>query len=148
MEQISLMNWLLEVDVEKTKDFYSKDIELCDCLYCQNYMEACNHIDNSVMEIFATFGINSSKPSHLSFFDEMEDGMRLYHMNYHIVGKLVEGAYCTDSEWNKSNTAEIENFTFGFNKDLIFVHDDFPNPVLQLEIEARIPWVLSEKPED
>ena len=148
MKQIRLMNWIINADVNMTKDFYSKDIELCNCLYCENYMEACNHVDSSVMEIFAMLGINPSKPSHLSEFGEMQDGLRLYHGSYHIIGKLIEGKYCTDSDWNNANTAGIKNFTFGFNKDLTFVHDDFPHPVLQLEFEARIPWVLNEKPED
>lgn len=143
-----MMNWLLEVDVDKTKGFYGKDIELCNCLYCENYMEACKHLDSPIIEVFTTLGVNPSKPSHLSEFGEMEDGLRLYHGSYHVVGKLVEGLYSTSSEWNDVNTAEVGKFTFAFEKDLMFVHDDFPYPVLQLEFEARIPWVLNEKPED
>ncbi len=30
----------------------------------------------------------------------------------------------------------------------MFVYDEFPGPVLQLEFEALIPWVLNEKPGD
>lgn len=78
----------------------------------------------------------------------MEGGLRLYIGSYHIVGKLVEGEYCKDSEWNDTNTAKVENFTFAFNKELMFVHDELWRPVLQLDFEARIPWVLNEKPED
>lgn len=148
MKQLSIMKWLLEIEVDKTRAFYSKDIDLCDCLYCENYMEACKHINSSAMEIFTTLGINPLKPSHLSEFGEIEDGLRLYIGSYHIVGKLVKGAYCTDSVWNETNTVEIGDFTFGFDKDLLFVHDEFPRPVLQLRFEARIPWVLDKKPED
>lgn len=148
MKQIRLMNWLLEVDVNKTKEFYCKNIELCNCLYCENYMEACKHIDSSVMKVFTTLGINPSKPSHLSEFGEMKDGLRLYIGNYHIVGKLVEGEYCTDADWNDTNTARIENFTLGFGKELMFVHDELLRPALQLEFEARIPWVLDEREEE
>jgi hypothetical protein len=147
VKQICLMKWVLEVDLNKTKEFYSKDIELCHCLYCENYMEACKHIDPSIMEVFTVSGINPSKPSHLSEFGEMEDGLRLYIGSYHIVGKLVEGEYCTDSEWNDTNTTKIENFTFGFKKELMFVHDELLRPILQLDFEARIPWALNEKPE-
>lgn len=58
MKQIRLLKWLIEVDQDKTKEFYSKDIELCDCLYCENYMEACMHIEPSILELFTAVGIN------------------------------------------------------------------------------------------
>lgn len=148
MKQIKLMKWLLEVDVDKTRGFYNKDIELCDCLSCENYMEASKQIVSPVLDVFSMLGITPSKPSHLSEYGEMEDGLRLYIGSYHIVGKLVEGEYCTGSEWDETNTAKIQNFTFGFEKELMFVYDEFPRPVLQLEFEALIPWVLNEKPGD
>jgi hypothetical protein len=37
-------------------------------------MEASQHIEPLVIEMFATLGINPSKPSHLSELDEMETG--------------------------------------------------------------------------
>lgn len=141
------MKWLLEVDVDKTKEFYSKDIAWCDCLYCENFMEASKHINPPIMEVFTALGINPSKPSHLSEFGTIEDELRLYIGSYHIVGRLVEGEHCRDSDWNDSNTASIENFTFGFKEELTFVHDELLRPVLQLDFEARIPWGLNEKPE-
>jgi len=142
MEKIEFMDWLLEVDVDKTKEFYNKEFELCDCLYCENYRKACKYLSLSVKELFAMLGIHPSKPSHLSEFGEMADGMRIYGGCYHLVGKIVEGEYCTSSTWNDANTAEIGNFTIGFEKDLMFVHDDFPHPVLQIGFEAKMPWVL------
>jgi hypothetical protein len=148
VKQIRKLKWLLEVDVDKTKDFYSKEIELCSCLYCENYIEACKRIDPSIMAVLTMLGIIPSKPSHLSEFGEMEDGLRLYIGSYHLVGNLIEGEYCRDSEWNDTNTASIKNFTFGFNKELLFAPDELQPPVLQLDFEARIPWVLNEKPED
>lgn len=141
MKRISLMKWLLEVDLNKTREFYSKDIELCDCLFCENYMTACMYSDPSVIGLFNVLGINPAKPSHLSEFGEMEDGLRLYIGSYHIVGKLIEGEYSEDSDWNDTNTARIKNVTFGFKKELLF----YMTSCYDL---ARIPWVLNEKPKD
>ena len=148
MKQLRVKKWLLEIDVVKTREFYHKDIELCDCLSCENYMEATKHINTQVLEIFTMLGITPSKPSRLSEYGEMEDGLRLYIGRYHIVGKLVEGEYCTDSEWDETNTARIQNFTFGFNKELMFAPNELRGPVLQVDFEANIPWVLNEKPID
>lgn len=148
MEKIRLMNWLVEVDVNKTNAFYQKDIGICDCLDCENYRQAWKQEDASVIEIFATLGIDPAKPSHLSGFGEEQDGLRLYHGSYHVIGKLIEGKHCTDSDWDDPYTIKIKNFTFGFHKEVTFIPDDFPQPVLQLEFENRIPWVLEVEPED
>ncbi|GEN89800.1 hypothetical protein MKY30_08150 [Oceanobacillus sp. FSL W8-0428] len=82
MKQIRLMKWLLEVDLYKTEKFYTKDIEICDCLYCRNFIEASKHFNPAIIEVFTGLGINLSKPSHLSEFGEQEDGLRL------ILGEL------------------------------------------------------------
>ncbi len=39
LKQITIGNWLLEIDMEKTRDFYEKGIEVCNCLYCNNFVE-------------------------------------------------------------------------------------------------------------
>ncbi|WP_062105521.1 hypothetical protein [Bacillus niameyensis] len=146
MNQINLFDWVLEVDMKKTKEYYDKDIDLCDCLYCENFKESTKRFDPRIMEMFFSLGINPSKPSPLSEFGEIKDGLHLYVGSYPIVGHLVEGKYCSNSVWNEANTVGIENFTFGFGKEISLVHDDLPKPVLQLEFEVLIPWIFTEKP--
>lgn len=101
-----------------------------------------------IIGVFNMLGIDSSKPAHLSEFGEKEDKCRLYIGSYHLVGKLVDGEYCSDAEWNEKNTAKIENYRFGFNKEVNFVQGQTLKPILQLDFEASIPWVLNERPED
>lgn len=148
MERIHLEKWLLEVDLKKTIEFYNKDMDLCHCLYCENFMEASKQNDPYINSVFTRLGIDPSKPVQLSEFGKTEEGLRYYMGSYHLVGELAEGSYCTDSEWNENNTAKIGSFTFGFNKEVVFVDDDFPQPRLQLDFEIQIPWVLDEEPED
>jgi len=145
---IKFNNWLLEVDLHKTKEFYRKEVELCNCIYCENYIKVCKQLGKPLMDVFATFGINPTKPSHLSEFGAEEDGLRLYIGSYHFVGKLINGVYCSDSNWNAGNTVKVENFTFGFSEELQFVHKELEHPVLQLDFEARIPWILNQGPEE
>lgn len=57
---------------------------------------------------------------HLSEVGETENGLRLYIDYNDIVGKIIEGEYGTDSDWNNPNTIEVENFIFGFDKHLMF----------------------------
>ncbi|MBD8069584.1 hypothetical protein [Bacillus sp. PS06] len=147
MKQFQLLNWVVEVDVEKTREFYRNEMEQCDCLYCENYRIACKSIDSSINDVFTSLGIQPAMPSHLSEFGDTE-GLHLYIGHYHIVGHLIEGRYCTDSETDEMNVATIGNFTIWLEKELTFVHDELPRPVLQLAFEVGLPWVLSEKPED
>ena len=148
LQQIRIGKWLLEVYIDKTREFYNKDTEVCNCLYCKNYVEAYKYLKTSVSDIFNKLGIHPAKPANLSEFPTEEAGTRLYIGNYHLVGRVLEGELCTFSNFNEMNTFEIENFTFGFSEDLEFVPEGFPPPVLQLSFNANIPWVLKENPDD
>lgn len=145
LQQIRLANWIVEVDIDKTREYYKKGIDVCSCLYCNNFVEACKHLDTSVAKLFNELGINPAMPAHLSQFPTEETMTKLYIGNYHLVGRVLEGVLSTSSNWNETNTIEIENFIFGFSEDLEFVPGSFPNPVLQLDFEAEIQWVLDEK---
>ncbi|MGE7941868.1 hypothetical protein ACQKNB_07255 [Lysinibacillus xylanilyticus] len=148
LQQIRIGKWLLEADIDKTQEFYDKDITVCNCLYCKNYVEACKYLNTSVFDIFNKLGINSAKPTHLSESPTEKAGTRLYIGNYHLVGRVLEGELCTLTNFNDMNTFEIENFTVGFSEDLEFVPEGFPTPILQLSFDAYIPWVLKENPDD
>ena len=148
MQQLRIGKWLLEVDIDRTREFYNKDIVNCNCLYCKNYIEASDHLKTSVSDIFIKFGIHPAKPSHLSEFPTEDAATLLYIGEYHFVGRVLEGELCTSSNFKETNTIEIENFVFGFSEDLVFVPEDFPTPILQLSISANIPWILIENPND
>ncbi|MGX9135062.1 hypothetical protein ACWV26_11940 [Rummeliibacillus sp. JY-2-4R] len=148
LQQIRIEKWLLEVDLVKTREFYSKDIEVCNCLYCKNYVEASKFLNTSLSDIFNKLGVLATKPAELSEFPTEETGTRLYIGDYHIVGRVLDGELCTSSRFNEMNTFKVGNFTFGFSKHLEFVPEGFPHPVLQLSFVANIPWILSENPDD
>lgn len=148
MKRIRLEKWLLDVDEDKTGRLYHENTEICHCLYCRNYTEVMNNLSLSIHSVFTTLGIKPTKPMLLSEFGKAENGVHLYIGSYPFVGELLEGRYCTDSEWDETNTATIGFFTFGITKELVVNADELPQPSLQLDVEARIPWVLDESPED
>lgn len=50
------------------------------------------------------------------------------------------------SYWNKENTYEItKDYHISFGEEAALLEKGFPLPVLQIEIEANIPWVLDEE---
>jgi hypothetical protein len=57
--------------------------------------------------------------------------------------------------WNKNDESgtvtsldkdlyKIDNFRFGFTNEKNLVRDGFPEPILQIEFEGIVPWVISE----
>lgn len=148
LQQIRIGKWLIEVDIDKTQEFYSKDKPICNCLYCENFVEACKNLKTAVSDVFTELGINPAKPAHLSEFPTDEESKRLYLGHYHLVGRVLEGELCTVTNFNAMNTFEIENFTVGFSEVLEFVPEGFPTPILQVSFEAKILWALKENPDD
>ncbi|MBD3109931.1 hypothetical protein IEO70_16450 [Bacillus sp. AGMB 02131] len=151
MQTVQVAQWLLKVDAEKTREFYKnvKSEEVCDCIYCLNFMEASKSLDPAVLQLFRQLGINPEKPSHLSDIPISEDKMIRYYIgNYHFVGTVIDGQMCTLSDWNETNTVQMHPFKLGISNKTKFGPENFPKPMLQLDFEADIPWLLAEEPEE
>lgn len=118
---------------------------LCDCLYCLNFYEAMKSRSEIELQFFNRLGINPSQCNHLSHFDPQENGLYFYIGCYHMVGKVSNK---TPLEIiNSDGAIEISNnLHIGFSNDLEFVPGGFTRPVLQLDFEIEVPWVLVEKP--
>ncbi|MFQ6581614.1 hypothetical protein [Priestia megaterium] len=138
-------DWILEIDVEETKTQYLKKGDLCDCLYCLNFYEAMKSRSEIEFQFFNRLGINPSQCNHLSHFDPQENGLHFYIGCYHMVGK--ESNKTPLNIMNSDGAIEISNnLHIGFSNDLEFVPGGFTRPVLQLDFEIEVPWVLVEKP--
>ena len=151
LRTVKIAHWLLEVDPERTKGFYQgiKAEEMCDCLYCQNFVEASKSLDPAVLQLFQQLGIEPGKPSHLSDIPKSEDKINRNNLRkYHFVGKVIEGELCNLSDWDETNTLQVDNFKLGISRDMEFGPDNFPEPILQLDFEADLPWLLVEEPEE
>jgi hypothetical protein len=155
MKIMNIGDWILEVDVERTKDFYQayhQITEGCDCLFCKNFVTAVELLPKPVLDLFRSLGIDPTKEGEVSEYCENEDGTHLYGGFYHIVGQLISGPECwvkTSEEGSHLatiNLIEISGFTFGFTYGISLLPDGFPEPALQLEFQGSIPWMLDEKP--
>lgn len=140
--QLRIEEWLLEIDADQTKSFYNKGFEVCDCAYCANFAAAAGQMSLKLLSLLTAMGINPAMPAELSEFPSEQKGFHRYVGFYHFTGEVLAGELSTLSSWSESNTLKIDNFTIGFSTDLLFVPDGFPSPVLQLEFETDIPWVL------
>ena len=151
-------NFVLDVDVERTREFYARDDRWqCDCRSCRNYDKAILTAPETVLDFLRSMGVDPLKPAEIySVKGELEeDGTLWYNGWLHVCGVLVECPKTTCKTMGKYNfyayETNVEYFPdpdYPFSvlpvKNLAVVAKDFPEPVLQLEIDTRLPWVLPE----
>ena len=149
----------LDIDVQKTRAFYRKSInvsESCSCPGCRNYENAVGILPDEIKCFFNSIGVDIKKPAEVYVNSAHSDGSLLYGGFYHLCGTILNGESAwvkqnadnkdsTASYWKHSKTHPILNgFYVSFQEDCSLVEAGFPAPILQMEIEANIPWVLQE----
>ena len=160
MHKVKFRDWEFEVDSELTRKTYAKVIggfsEGCDCKYCLNYHPQKDKIfPEEIKILFENLGIDCHKESEcVNYFDTSEfsntdknkDGV--YGGWFHFAGKILWGKECVDESSNTCNLTRItDNFSIGIKKDkaLNFFENDVP--LVQVEFEAKIPWIIEESKE-
>lgn len=143
MKIIPLKDWILKIDSEKTKEYYDSITveEGCSCDYCRNYIKNCERFTKKVMDFYKMLGIDPQKEGEFMEFETDTDD-HLYMGFYHLVGEIVKRPDSEVSKWNDLNIIKIDNLKFTFTDKLDLVPDKFPRPVIQLEFEVVLPWLL------
>ena len=111
---------------------------------------------DEVLCFFQSLGIDMKKMTEIYVNRANPDGTLLYGGFCHLCGNALEGKSAwvetqenADSKtfvWQKENTYKIsDDFRVSFQEECALVEKGFPQPVLQMEIEAVIPWVLEEE---
>ncbi len=156
---IRLGKFQLQTDPEKTRKFYKKMkyvTDGCGCAGCRNFEKAVDYMPDEVFCFFHSLGIDMKKITEIYVNRANPDGTLLYGGFCHLCGTMPEGKSAwvetqetSDSKtfvWQKANTYEIsDDFRVSFQEECALVEKGFPRPVLQMEIEAAIPWVLEEE---
>jgi len=109
----------------------------CDCTSCANY-RANRHalFTTACLAFFAQFGIDPIKPAEIYDVGPVEGstpGMIQYGGWFHFIGEIVRLG---------ENVALSPDLTVWFSRKIALAAASFTGPVVQLEIEARLPWVL------
>ena len=143
----------VDVDIEATKAFYDRHaktvLEDCGCINCRNYYEAISKTSDQVQNFFRTLGIDPQKSPEAAWFNTDEKGMAYYWIIFHVVGTIIDSVELYRSRGDRvcepihENYYEVDRgFKVGFTSEIVLLEKDFPEPCIQLEIDAHIPWVL------
>ena len=96
---------------------------------------------------FNELGNDIRKAVEIMVWCSENNGQALYYGGfYHICGELLSGEnFWKDSgEINMSEVYSItEGYRVGFSRQTALLEENFPNPVIQMEIDFHnVPWVL------
>ena len=105
----------------------------------------------AVTDFLESLGIDPRKPAEV--FDVMggldENGQVWYNGFYHICGTRLEGedawVHTSESSMHLDGDrmyAVDDSFKVSFEEQIHLLHKEFPAPVLQMEIDARLPVAL------
>ncbi|GJL80120.1 MAG: hypothetical protein NPINA01_31090 [Nitrospinaceae bacterium] len=148
---MKISKWEIAADSLATRAVYEK-IESgtgCDCDHCKNFEKlGADVFPPEMHEIFRLLGIDFAKPVEVFRYCRLDSGLHSYGGWYHFIGSIVDGADCV-----QNCSVELERISdkasFGFSRQASLVHDSFPDhPVIQLDIDIEIPWVLNETEPD
>ena len=148
---IQFRDWTFEVDKQTTERAYkaveSSAAQECGCVYCQNFLLQQETIyPLEVIQFFESVGIDYHKESDASEYGELDKGLRIYISNFHFAGRIKTGESSAlalpAGGYQLKLTPISERVKIGFwpNNELSY----FPSetPLVQIELEVQLPWLL------
>ncbi|MDF2566833.1 MAG: hypothetical protein K0R90_289 [Oscillospiraceae bacterium] len=152
--RIKTSKYILEVDYEKTKEYYTNAQQYeCECIYCKNYIAAASGLPKETKEFLEILGIDYMK-------------IALVSKLYADENKVSYDCYCRIAGWIMSNHAvekrtqdnrvyyvrvveEIAEMGIFFHDDRNIFYDchDFPDPCFEMNFKVFLPWKLEKREE-
>ncbi|MCY8161858.1 hypothetical protein MOC52_04310 [Bacillus inaquosorum] len=105
-ETIRVGDWVIKADVEETRKQYEKEIDMCECLLCQNFREVMKTLPPDKAQIFEDLGLQPSVCPDINEFGP-EGNRHLYVARYFIVGRIAEGKKEWDPDRNWTISFEL-----------------------------------------
>jgi hypothetical protein len=152
----SIARWQIDYDADATRARYAQVAQgsqiTCSCSDCRNFAAALEHaFPPPVRDILDQLGIDQSKPAEVYTTGEVDSDFQQYSGWFHFVGCIESGAdaWRQVDEEGKSFTGEFEpfgtHFRIGFTSRIALLPEPFQSdPVVQLEFQTFVPWVLAE----
>jgi hypothetical protein len=133
---------MFDCDVAVTRKAYETilagGVETCECTGCKNFLAQRDTVfPDEVLSLFNDLGVDYKRDTEIYHTALLEPGLHLYGGWFHFVGTILN---------EPIGPATVHNFTIDFiaNRDL--AAKAFANhPLVQIEITAKLPWVLPVK---
>ena len=149
--QRTVARWLIDHDPDATRRCYAQ-LPVgtgCTCNQCRNFDAAAGRTFPPAFEaLLDALGVDPAKPAELCHWCREPSGLYLTGGWFHLVGSIVAGEDVVH-EVSGTGTFRFEELVpgleFGFSARLALVREVFVElPLVQLEFQTRVPWVLAE----
>lgn len=149
--RFSFGDYVVDVDVEKTREIYASLTPVtsrCKCEYCANYQKVAPTMPAQVLDFFDHLGVDLTKITESVAYNRTHNGGVTYGGWLHVCGKIVKGK--EDNEHTitlrpKEAHGVTDAFKVWFSEECIMVEKAFDSPVIQIDFQTDLPWVLDSK---
>ena len=152
---VTVGQYTVDIDVEKTRRAYRALPHItqgCGCDGCLNFEKAVDTLPPQIRGFFDDLGIDMKKITECYVNCKNNDGTLFYGGFCHVCGTLLQGESAwvkvseTHSYYDPNAAYRIdEHVCVSFQKECFLVEQAFEAPILQLEFQANIPWVLDKE---
>ncbi|AVK51373.1 hypothetical protein AXY43_03935 [Clostridium sp. MF28] len=154
MKSIIFEGWKIEIDKEKTKNYYSQlyrdGLREC-CSDCRNYYYGIRHLPKVFIDFLESLFIVPETPICAYKLDKVADNIFLYDVNYLISGNILEKP---DNAENASENGKkvFKTSTLTDEVEFYFTKELYPSlrnlsgyeSYFELQLFCEIPWVIDE----
>lgn len=149
---LEIGNYRLEIDPERTAAFYAAQSGItCGCAGCRNYERAALSLPEQVLGLFSELGIDPAKPAEVYVNCAGTADTVYYGGFYHICGAILSDTNpwvpVTDRCFRFDEACRIrlsDCCSVFFTEQVHLLEEGFPSPVIQMEIDFTLPWMLEE----
>lgn len=141
LQQINDNGLIILVDRELTNQIHhNPKYYVCDCAYCRNYYSSViQNMPIAFQKLLVEYGIEILRPSEAVEYGQPFIGKSHYIVDYHFIGKILNGKYSKELDMSISDYAYYPN-------DRSLASNEFENhDVVALRINIFLPWVLDEQ---
>ena len=124
-----LLGSMVEIDLEATKEWYSRGKEWgCACGHCRNFLELARskQLPQQIIELLEGFGI---RPEQATYVCQLYDDDK---------GHYYQFSYRIDAAFFAEHIGHCCHETYPYGAP------DFPEPHFDIEFFLTLPWVLDE----
>lgn len=155
MNTVQFRRWELEYDPIVTRELFCRlplgAPEVCGCTPCRNFAAARTQAyPAAATRLFELLGIAMHRESEVYHTHRIAPGKHHYGGWFHFVGTIVSGSDAAKqigatAAWSFDLEEVSLGFKLGFTRRIGLLKAPFKgHPVVQLEFQAEVPWVLAE----
>lgn len=138
---------LVDIQIEETRRYYQAKMPEndCECPGCENFRRFADACDSRIPQAFAALGVENMRqiyeiiPYHAERAQDDAMGGNPYGGFFPVVDTIV-----SESAVNPENSTRrvTDSFALRLSDHISLMPEDFPSPMVQIEMWATLPWLL------